>query len=792
MRKSRILFVILALMMPVMLLGCAGDDGSLGAQGVQGVPGPPGPPGPGGTASPESCAVCHSSVASIHAATGVVSVSGIAQALVGGNLVVNFNIKVDGVNNDSFTPLYRGYVNFDNAALQTTPPSLITTFQRNTITSNVTLASIGAGNYTITVPAANVINDSNYLFVLTVGGVSHSGPVLEATVNVQYGAAHLRDLVSSDACASCHGPYPVRTEKFPHYRVGGAECQICHSQATRATAFISKNAAGAFVSSDNVYGTNLTEYVHGIHNSHNMPDGVYYRTTAADGAFTTEDRYSIGFPSNMRNCKVCHKTASQLATVAAAPVSNYLCKTCHNNWDGFVRSTGTLVFTPASGIDWHRTFPDNVDCMSTAGCHGVAGARFNEASDFHNSFDSTAQGTNSFYRGTDISFDNPNQVSFNVTGVTKAGDNVTFTWAATKNGLAVNPCNTDINAGPTFRNLGAYLAYAKGDDWVNENVGTSPGQPLGARNFFTSLSTTCAANVATTTGLRIAAGTSYATKAVLAIGGKALDKGGLVPANDNAFFVRVPSPTYAFSMTDGSAVAARRNAVNTLKCLECHRGSLYQHGGDRVDNEQLCVICHNPSSNDKSVRQVTWRVVNADNTVNTDATYDGKVGETYDMRTMLHSIHGVSKRTYPWVVYRSRGIYAFPPPVYEEIGGDLFERAYPKPTGWPAPGDNTIYGSTNGGRITHNWTVVHYPKPPSECLACHNAGAYEAPDQTKAVALTVDPGTSFPVQSDDIVIGPTAAACTACHASAPVRTHANQFGYRTNVTKDEMLILAQP
>jgi hypothetical protein len=66
-------------------------------------------------------------------------------------------------------------------------------------------------------------------------------------------------------------------------------------------------------------------------------------------------------------------------------------------------------------------------------------------------------------------------------------------------------------------------------------------------------------------------------------------------------------------------------------------------------------------------------------------------------------------------------------------------------------------------------------------------------DQTKAVAVTVDPGTSYTLQNDDLVIGPTAAACTACHESTgaagiPVQRHATfDFGYKAVVAKEVML-----
>lgn len=796
------------------LAGCSGDDGTAGADGTPGKSAYEIAVSNGftgteaewlaqvtGTATPttaeiETCAVCHASVKTIHAATGVETVSNIVVTPTGPNLVFTFNVKVDGVNSDTYT-LRRAYVNYNNPALQTNPPTLITTFVRDQLYGNTstpagttTLVSNGNGNYTITVPDGaglvgstaypdGVVANSNYLFQLT-NALGDSRPVVVA----QNGAAHLRDLVTDGGCANCHGAFPAWSEKFKHYAVGGSKCQMCHSQATRDTTFNTRTSATTFTTAGPIYGTNITEYIHGIHNSHNMPDGVYYRTTTADATADAEDRYSVGFPSAMNNCRVCHTTDAQLTAIAAAPVSYYLCMTCHQNWDGFVHThadatatppvaAGDKIFPATTTPDMHRGFTPATNC---AICHNGTIAPQDEVADFHNDFQGTDAHYNSYYRGEDISFANNDNVTFAINGVTSNGSAVSFTWTASKLGVAVNPCNTDVATGPTYQSLGAYLAYAKGDDWVNEFVSTTPGQPAGAKNLFTSLATTCTSNVATTTGLTLnASALAYADKVLLAVGGKALDRHA---ATGNDYFVREASPTYAFNPADGTAATPRRNAVANAKCLACHQGSLYQHGGDRVDNEQLCVICHNPSANDKNNRLNTFQIVNADGTVNTDKTYDGKNAETYDMRTMIHSIHGVSKRVTPWTVYRSRGIYAF-------VNPDT-----PKPTGWPADG-MTIYGSMNNKTIAHNWTVVHYPKPVNDCAACHNEEAFEATDQTKAVAVTVDPGFDYSKQSDDIVIGPTAAACTACHATAPVKTHATvDFGYRANVTKESMLAKA--
>jgi OmcA/MtrC family decaheme c-type cytochrome len=503
----------------------------------------------------------------------------------------------------------------------------------------------------------------------------------------------------------------------------------------------------------------------------------------------------------MKNCNVCHVTDAQQATIASAPVSYYLCMSCHQSFDGFFRGEGGPPIFPAG--NFHRALAVTTDCMS---CHAAI-TTMNEASDFHNSFEAVDAHLDSYYRGEDISFNNPDNVLFNITGITKTGDNVAFTWTATKLGAAVNPCNTDNAVGPTFRTLGAYLAYAKGDDWVNDNVSAtqSPGQPLGARNLFTSLSTTCDNTLkATTTGLVVAPGPkSYAKKALIALGGKPLNRGTFTIGTASVtqdYFVRVPSPTRAFSMIDNSVPAPRRNAVNSDNCNRCHRGTMYQHGGDRVDNEQMCVICHNPSASEKNVRasrgSAGYAILNPDNTVNTSATYDGKTSETYDLRYLLHAVHGAEKREKPIVIYRTRGVFAFAAPVYNLVGNERFSVEHPRPTGW-VDGSSPVFGSVENDNQTHTWTTIHYPKPFNECTACHNAD-FDAPaDQTKAVALTVDAGTSYTLQNDDLVIGPTAAACTGCHESTgpegiPVQRHVTiDFGYKAVVAKEVMLQKAE-
>lgn len=802
------------------LVGCDdGDDGSDGAsayeiavengfegteeewlESLQGDPAPV-------TAEPESCAVCHASVEAAHAATDVAAVGPVTTTIQNNSLILEFDVTVDGMPRPDFV-LRRVYVNYVNSANlgDTITPFIRTQLYRDgrdVPGTGVSLSSTIGGTYTVTIADGpgesgdlddtdrfyddGVIEDGTYLVQLqTDPDLSSERPVAIAS----NGTRQLRDLVTEDGCVDCHGSFPAWSEKFRHYAVIGPDCQICHSRETRSTAFISRDELGEFVITDEVFGTNITEYIHGIHNSHNMPGGVYYRTDEPDESATVEDRYSIGYPSDMINCAICHVDDSdsggtnRVELAVSAPVSYYLCMSCHNNWDGYVDSNGEPIMVGTIG-SIHRPLTINNDCMSSS-CHGVPGR--SEAADFHNTFEDDA-----YYRGRNVSFENATNVGFQVDNVAILGTDLAVTWSATEGNppVAVDPCNTDVALGPTFQALRGYLAYAKGDDWVNEFVGSSPGQPDGRTEFFPdeAVNTTCEGNVATTTGFVLDEDALvYASKITLGVGGKPER---LFTEDDvnEAIPIRVSSVTYEFDL-EGNPVTPRRDAVATAKCLGCHQGTLYEHGGDRVDNEQLCVLCHNPASSDKNNRLDRFQIVNEDGTVNTDATYDGQTDESYDLRTMLHAIHGVNLRQSPWTVYRGRGIYAFAPALVDENDMAI---EWPKPEGWPEdnkddPNSEPIFGSTNGSTINHNWIVVHYPKPISECAACHNDEAFEAVDQTLAVPLTVEAGFDWPDQSDDTVIGPNAAACTACHYDAVTERHATvDFGYKANVTKDEML-----
>jgi OmcA/MtrC family decaheme c-type cytochrome len=368
------------------------------------------------------------------------------------------------------------------------------------------------------------------------------------------------------------------------------------------------------------------------------------------------------------------------------------------------------------------------------------------------------------------------------------------TWSATLDGAAVDPCNTTVgDAAPVFfgatantatgqvaSNLSVLRSYAQANDWVNDGLAgsTAPGQPAGSTGTpaVTSTNTTCSGNVATTT---VPVQTVNATKGVVALQGKPQLRftPGIGTTNE-VIQIRSKSPTREFAILDGSLPAAadlRRELVDTAKCLACHEGSLYQHGGNRVDNTNLCVMCHNPAASETNVRVA----MGLDDT----ETYDGRAGETYDLRYMLHAIHSAGESGQPLVYYRTNGVYFFGT-----------KEALAKVASWPGTGCQVVAGSgapssatgtqcdaTNTTQVTknHNFIEVHYPRALNDCSACHVNGSENAlPDATRSVAVTYDAGVApWNNLVDDVLLGPSAATCMSCHQSGDP---AIQFGLRTH------------
>ncbi|MCM2311814.1 MAG: cytochrome c3 family protein, partial [Steroidobacteraceae bacterium] len=508
--------------------------------------------------------------------------------------------------------------------------------------------------------------------------------------------------------------------------------------------------------------------IHGIHNSHQMPSGSY--------EFAPGNEFEVSYPTYMTNCSVCHDDSTKLAAANAMPVTGKNCFSCHESmesWD----------FT-ASGTTFHEAYTEATNCTT---CHAPNGIAPATVAAFHNGLETERVGI--IYGGQDLSVSEGKKFTWQITNIVDDKTNLKISWSATYNGNAINPCNTTATAtapvvfpfGPNTANEGTLSmlrSYVQGDDYVLGKSTTAPGQAL-AVNLSTT-NTVCAGNVATTT-IPVDTGVAAGTRGVVALQGKWQVP---VPAGMSTehwpyplMFVRVPTPTEEWIVGSSGIVpkaSQRRVIADTADCLKCHVGSLYQHGNTRVDNVQMCVICHNSASSEQNVRVGMG--------VDKTEAYDGRVGQTYELKTLLHAVHTAGEQDKSIVIYRTRGIYAWAP-----------EGTAPAnwPTGAPtcrssvdgtAPTDpisgHIVFGSDPAATTkcqTHNLYHPTYPRLFNDCAACHTPTFSTTVDQTKGVATTLDAGAApWNNQLDDVLQGANTAACTSCHQDSASVGHANQ------------------
>jgi OmcA/MtrC family decaheme c-type cytochrome len=311
--------------------------------------------------------------------------------------------------------------------------------------------------------------------------------------------------------------------------------------------------------------------------------------------------------------------------------------------------------------------------------------------------------------------------------------------------------------------------YAQGDDFILGESTSAPGQPTSVNLSIDN--TECAGLVATTT-IPVENVAASVERGRVALQGKPWVLSADPNDEDGVMQARVVTPTYEWTIGDGAPpLMARRAIVDTTRCLKCHEGSLYQHGGNRVDNVDLCILCHNSASNEK-YRRVAMGV-------DASEAYDGKTGETFEMKTMLHRIHSAGKfpNQPPYVVYRSRGIYAFANDVSDVPNWDVISTE-----GCDADeiarGERLVFGGDPASTTScqpHNFHSADYPRALNACTACHVEGLPVQPDQTKAMANTIEAGSdTWKEQIDDVLQGAAATACITCHADTATKGHAYQ------------------
>jgi OmcA/MtrC family decaheme c-type cytochrome len=750
------------------LAGCEGDDGAPGADGTDGADGLScwdlnengekdfpdedtngdgeinvddcrdiGGPPPVASAI-ESCGTCHgdnaiASAAEVHALPQIEAVSNISFATVNGgaDLAVTFDLAADGAPATGYDTARRAY--FNNGGTRTD------------LRDFATLTDNGGGNYTITVAGAGpeAANNNRWLFQVVAGDDRETRAYFYADFPASPFAADVSPVAfSAEACAACHGPEGIQVHGGGFAAVDGGEpCLVCH---------------GSDESDDPEVVPPLFAVAHAYHS------GIWEEFDN-EGNFVGFEE--VTYPTYMNNCSVCHSEEAQLTAANSMPFTGEGCFSCHGSVEG-------IPFPDDATANLHSSVTEATDCQQ---CHSASGLApdYQVVADSHNG--ATTERSGVIWDGVDTSVTEGALIEWLITDVADDGTNLTITWEASYDGTGVDPCNATAGAGaPVFfadddGNLSILRNYAQGEDFI---LGTNPdgaGQPGGDVDV-DATNTTCAGNVATTV---VPVEETEAMYGRVAIQGKPRLPSPDPDDEDGLMQVRAKTPTYDWVVGTGGAAPERRAVVDTGLCLNCHVGSLYQHGGNRVDNVDMCILCHNVAANDEYVRVDNFGGVDA------SESYDGRAGQAFGIKELAHGIHPAGATGNPIVIYRGRGIYAWATDE-SQLQNWPTEDNCTRTNGSPG---RTVVGSdpataTSDTCQPHNFHAPTYPRGLYDCAACHVEDVALLPDPTKAMATTVEAGEPpFGDQLNDVLQGVQTTSCVTCHADSAAKGHAYQNGW---------------
>jgi OmcA/MtrC family decaheme c-type cytochrome len=801
MRKSMFYLVALSLLFPLLFFGCgSGSDGSAGASGAAGAPGAPGAPGdPGpGVLAGETCTLCHGKgqtydVAAMHridpttgnklsAGTASVTIDNVVFGTPAGDNVpvtVNFTfsaINSAGTNITSSIDLRElatgsttnlAYPRFSLAKLVagTAYPASGTQEPNNWNVYVVTPGATGSGPYSSRIaagmtgtPATGVysftfpdnsvrVSDGYVDNVVHRVGVQVSGltvglftsdpilqtsserPVANATLDrvsvaggagtTPTGAYPTRDIVTTAACNACHDPLAIHGGGRRETKL----CATCHN----AKLEIAGNPAGG--GWDN---SNLLNLVHKVHRSQNIGEL---------GDFT-----EVTFPQDIRNCKTCHK-GTDGDNWKNRP-SKVACGSCHTTVN-FTTGTGHLGGAQAN----------NQFC---ALCHPASAITI-----YHATENSTPNnpadppGLTTFEYGIDtVTVDSTNRavVKFWIKSAVAGADGSLGAFSFLNLGASGTNATlpTGFTGGPSF-----LVAYANNVTTPADysNFGKSAAQPVSVSLIGLSLTGTPTQYTVTLPSssafpagakMRAVALQGYFTQTNVDIS---------IPVDGILDNVGRHTPAVVKNVT-GDAV--RRVVVKSgydnvagvltpVGCLECHE-VFEGHGGNRVNNVQVCVLCHNPNltSSGRTIDPAGTSPINPAIVALYGSNPLAYPEVPNNFKDLIHGIHSREVRdpAYPFVDIRNR--------TASGVAGVLVD----------------------GAEIT-------YPGNPRHCTKCHIGETYKADLATGALFSTAKITTGVSTEtrtqintargtvanSTDLVNSPIVGACGMCHNSDSDRSH---------------------
>jgi OmcA/MtrC family decaheme c-type cytochrome len=701
-------------------------------------------------------------------------------------------------------------------------------------------AAPGTGSNTATgaqvTAAVNMANPVNTIFDF----VPSTGQVLTS-------ADLTREDVNIASCNTCH-------EKLAFHggsaRVETRYCVVCHTEqrgygyanvASTAGKFPalketkSVNAAGITSYSyspgtniaDGEVAGNFTTMIHKIHNGRELVKENY---NFANVVFDNKGFSKLG--GGQRMCTTCHdSTIASTADNYKNLPSRVSCGACH---DGIVWNTGggstladkaATAYGAALATSGHvgRAQADDAKC---AQCHTPAYVQYD-------------------HRMENLTKNNPGilptlaafQYEIQSAAVSSGSNNVTVVFRILK-GVAPAPASGQYLSAPTrydpvtllpaaagLRNpLAGFsgspsflLAYAMTQDGISapsdfNNLGIKQQQPISV-SVANLLDTTNAATIGTLAGPDAS---GYYTATLLgagtaACGGSSTPVKCVFPAAAKmrtvalqGYFSQLGAPTdnqggtatvarHAISVVKTvTGDTARRTIVDAEKCASCHEW-FEGHGGNRVKETQVCVMCHNTglASSGRGISDATLTTYHTAAPSSTFSLDDRKILAEWtfnlagtsaalkfpvtsnNFKDMIHGIHAGRERVTPFQDARDRTPSAITLLDFRRMDfpGKLNNCETCHIT---ATADATTYNSVPAGALvsTHESIDAAY--------AAGITGGTATPASAKTSLNTSN--------STDTVVTAFAAACVSCHDNSAAKSHISLNGGSVGTTR----AVAQP
>ncbi len=736
--------------------GCEGDDGAAGPAGQPGATGPQGPAGPPGpgldpvaaaieAADVESCSVCHEGVGGGHQAIYAEYADASELSLT----FDNFTSTPDLVNG-TWDVALTFTVEFGGAPYTGTLASLDQArFFVNRYDSTVgnngefyePFQSLSNGVATGT-PGQWTVTRTGLSFDPTVSGQVYGyvalGVLLEheagtggeipagshvhlyedvANAAIAYGdldpanANTYVSLANPEGCAKCHGS-PYLKHGYRAAEVAGlpdfASCKVCHND-------------------DGLGGHEDWQYM--VDEPFNWATGVastadytYFRSIMNDVHMSHAMEFP--YPQSMQNCSTCHE-GNEATVTSNAFFTPETCKSCHpvQGIDAWPEDAGTTLEglyaqpnrAPPLEFLWERAGVTNVhnfadlsaaDC--TTACHGT---NFPSFSDYHSGYDEN------IYDATGAKFADLNTVSIDSISVT--GDLMTIEFSANNTAIVpevlvsfygwdtrnylVGSHERDANAACSGRRPGCKMEY------VPESSGGSANplfteDPTSAPGAWIVTLDMSALQLTKTDLLPALIASGKITKAEISITPE------LAVGGTDVVLLAVGE---TFDLTAGATVADYFKGTNATvsvdKCNVCHdalASTFHSESGRGGDGIEVCKHCHT-------------------------TTFPGSHLELQS-RAIDSYIHGIHS--------------------FQLFDGDDVDAA-----------DDPVFDARAAQHIRHtfpNFTIRN-------CEACHLAGTYNVPDQSKSMPGVLSKSYSISDRAigtlPEYVTGPASRACGGCH-----------------------------